>query len=155
MHIKDVARRTGLTPKAIRYYQRVGVVPPPARNDAGYRCYEEADAQRLEFIAIAKGAGLGLEEIAEVLEASTGNHINCNQVVSVLEDKVGELRERLADLQALHDAVEHTLAAARRHEFPVPARPFECPLIERTVEERRALARSGHGEAALVGAGSG
>lgn len=154
MHIKDVARRTGLTPKAIRYYERVGLVPPPARSDAGYRRYDDADVQRLEFIAIAKGAGLGLEEIAEVLEASTGHHINCDRVTSVLEGKVGELRERLADLQALHDAVEHTLEAARRHEFPVPARPFECPLIERTVEERRALARSRDGGAVLVGTGS-
>ena len=142
MQIKDVALRAGLTPKAVRYYERVGLVPAPARSDAGYRRYDEADARRLEFIAIAKGAGLSLEQIAEVLEASGGDHINCNRVVSVLEGQLVELRERLVGLQALHDAVEHTLEAARRHEFPTPAHPFECPLIERTVEERRALSGS-------------
>lgn len=139
MQIKDVALRVGLTPKAVRYYERVGLVPAPARSDAGYRRYDEADVRRFEFIAIAKRAGLGLEQIAEVLEASSGEHINCSRVVSVLEDKLVELRERLVDLQALHDAVEHTLEAARRQEFPPPEQPFECPLIERTVEERRAL----------------
>jgi MerR family copper efflux transcriptional regulator len=146
VHIGQLAARSGTTAKAIRYYERIGLLDEPERTPAGYRRYSEADARRLEFIAIAKGAGLSLDEIAEVLRASTRSRINCDQVCTLLERKLLEIRERLADMQALHDALDHTVAAARHHELPPSEDPYDCPIIERTVHERRELLAATPGE---------
>ena len=136
MHIGELATRTGHSAKAIRYYERIGLLAAPKRTDAGYRCYGEADVRQLEFIAIAKGAGLSLDEIAAILKASSGPQINCGQVRTLLEAKLAEVKERLRDIQALHDAVEHTIDAARRHELRAPTGEYDCPLVERVIQER-------------------
>lgn len=139
MHIGEIARKTGLTAKAIRYYERVALLDQPERTVAGYRRYTEADAERLEFISIAKGAGFTLDEIRAALKASTNQRVNCGEVLGLFEAKLDEIRERLADTQALHDALEHTVDAARRHQLRDSAGSYDCPLIDRVLEERRAL----------------
>lgn len=149
MHISELGKRTGPTAKSIRYYERIGLLGEPERTDAGYRRYREKDVQQLRFIAITKGSGLTFDEIAAILEASSGPQIDCGRVRALLEGKLAEVKERLADIQALHDAVEHTIDAARRHELRAPAGEYGCPLVERVLKERTSkngsARRNGHG----------
>ena len=151
MHINDAARNSGLTAKAIRYYEGVRLAPAPARSDGGYHRYDEATGDGWEFIAIAKGAGLARRRDRRV-ECGRPHHRRPCRVRARGQDR--GVPGRLANLRALHDAVELTLEAARRYEFPMPALPFECPLIERTLEERRSLARTGDLRDALASARS-
>jgi DNA-binding transcriptional MerR regulator len=61
--VSQLARRVGLSPDAVRYYERVGLLPPPARTAAGYRAYQEAAVDRLRLVTGARRLGLRLREI--------------------------------------------------------------------------------------------
>lgn len=68
--IEQVAARTGLTKRTLRYYEEIGLLPPPTRTEGGYRLYSEADVQRLERIKRLKDLlGFSLAEIRELADA--------------------------------------------------------------------------------------
>ena len=68
--IGEVARRAGVAPSAIRYYESIGLLPEPER-ESGQRRYEESVIGKLAFVGVAQSAGFSLEEIKELVEAST------------------------------------------------------------------------------------
>ena len=65
--IGELARWAGINPRTLRYYERIGLLAPSGRTDAGYRLYTEQDARRLAFIRRAQALGLSLAEISRVL----------------------------------------------------------------------------------------
>ncbi len=67
LRISDVADRTGFSGPTLRYYEQIGLLPPPERTDAGYRIYTARDIDRLRFIARAKTLGCSLDEIGDLL----------------------------------------------------------------------------------------
>lgn len=72
LRIREVARETGLTARAIRYYEELGLLQPAARSDGAYRLYDEADLERLRFIRrLRDDAGFSLAEIGLLLEDET------------------------------------------------------------------------------------
>ncbi len=66
--IGRLAKLTGVLAKTIRYYEDVGILPPPARTDARYRCYSEVDVRRLQLVRRAKLLDIPLSEICELVE---------------------------------------------------------------------------------------
>lgn len=67
--IQEVAEQTGLTPRAIRYYEEIGLLEPAARSDGSYRLYDVEDLARLRFIkGLREDAGFSLAEIRQLLE---------------------------------------------------------------------------------------
>ena len=60
-------RPPGVSAKMIRYYEQIGLIPPAARTDAGYRAYRQSDIQRLQFIRHARDLGFAVAEIGELL----------------------------------------------------------------------------------------
>ncbi|HWP63575.1 MAG TPA: MerR family transcriptional regulator [Candidatus Binatia bacterium] len=87
--IHEAAAETGLTPRAIRYYEELGLLRPAARSDGAYRLYDDDDLERLRFIkGLRDDAGFSLAEIAQLLE-----------------DEAARLRNR-ARFEATHDAGE-------------------------------------------------
>ncbi len=100
-HIGELARRCGLNPRTIRYYEARGLLPPPQRTSAGYRVYTETDLERLRFIRKAKRLGLTLEEIREILVLRDRGMRPCPRVKSLLRRKIAVIEERLRDLEAL------------------------------------------------------
>src|SRR5512138_3621544 len=69
LRIQEVAAETGLTPRAIRYYEEVGLLEPAARSDGAYRLYDGEDLERLRFIrGLRDDAGFSLAEIGRLLE---------------------------------------------------------------------------------------
>jgi MerR family transcriptional regulator, copper efflux regulator len=77
VRIGDLARRSGVTAKTIRYYEPIGLVEPPARTPAGYRDYEPAALERLEFIRAAQAVGLTLGEIRSIIALRDGGQTPC------------------------------------------------------------------------------
>ncbi len=67
MEIRDLVMRTGVPAKTIRYYESIGVLPPPERKSNGYRLYREADVERVRFVAGARSLGFALDDITEIL----------------------------------------------------------------------------------------
>ncbi len=100
--IAEVAERTGFPPATLRYYEEVGVVPPPPRTAAGYRVYDERAVERLRFVARAKELGCSLEEVADL--ASAWDRDDCapvqHRLRGLVAAKVAELDRRMAELAA-------------------------------------------------------
>jgi MerR family transcriptional regulator, redox-sensitive transcriptional activator SoxR len=88
MLIGELARRAGMRPSAIRYYESIGLLPAPERV-AGRRHYTADALQRLSVIAAAQRAGLSLDEIAQLLAASGG--AVSEQLRSIAERKLPEV----------------------------------------------------------------
>ncbi|WP_322489962.1 MerR family transcriptional regulator [Chloroflexus sp.] len=102
MHIRDLARQTGVSPKTIRYYEQIGLLPPPQRAENNYRCYTQADVERLRFIVGARSLDLSLREIAAILALSDHGEVPCPEMIDTLDQHITVIERRIADLQALH-----------------------------------------------------
>jgi DNA-binding transcriptional MerR regulator len=101
--IGEVAKQAGVTPKAVRLYESMGLVAPPRRTEAGYRVYDEAHLQRLRFVVGAKRLGLTLHEIQRVIQLWESGESPCGLVARFLDEKLGQLNERLSALATYRD----------------------------------------------------
>jgi DNA-binding transcriptional MerR regulator len=125
--IGELAARSGLTPDALRYYERVGLLPPPQRTSGGFRVYAPAALDRLRFIKQAQTLGLSLQEIRTLVSyADRGGVKRCQRVHDLLQRKIADLDTRLAELQEFRrtlqgyfEECERTLAKGDREACPV------------------------------------
>lgn len=101
MLIGELAARGGVTTKTLRFYEKIGVLPEPARTPAGYRQYGEDSLDRLSFIRAAQAAGLTLAEIRTVIAIRDGGSAPCTHVVELLDAKAEVLSRQLAELRIL------------------------------------------------------
>ncbi len=127
LKIGEVARRADVTAKAIRFYERVGVLPPPARGENGYRLYGKGAVEMLAFVKRATGLGLTLAEIKDIITIRQGGRPPCRHVHRLLTEKAVELDRKLRDLLEVRRRVRQSLAAWKR----APSRRAAvCPHIE-------------------------
>lgn len=101
MQIKELSQRTNLPAKTIRYYEEIGLLPPPARLPNGYRDYEETAVSRIKFVVGARSLGLSLDDIGEILALRDQREAPCRVLLQMLDEKAAEIRQRIADLQRL------------------------------------------------------
>ena len=101
--IGEVATRTGLTVPTIRYYERIGLVQPPARSATGYRRYGDATVEELAFIRKAQALGFSLEEIAQILALSRAGTAPCEHVLDLARRHIAAVDDRIRQLTALRE----------------------------------------------------
>jgi MerR family Zn(II)-responsive transcriptional regulator of zntA len=108
--VVEVCRRTGLTRKALRIYDTMGLVEPATRSPSGYRLYDDEALRRIEFVRKAKLLGLSLAEAKEFLHVGEGccgeNHPRLGALV---EGKLTETEQRIAELQSLRGTLRSVL----------------------------------------------
>ena len=109
MTIGRLAKQAGVNIDTIRYYERNGLIPTPARRASGYREYEAADVRRLRFIMRAKDLGFTLAEIIELLSLSAGRDVGgvkrrAEQRLEQVDHKIKELQRVRRGLKTLIDA---------------------------------------------------
>lgn len=122
--IGRLARRNGVSVDTIRYYEKIGLLPPPPRTEGGQRLYPPALGLRLHFIRRARALGFPLGEIRELLALADGTPASCAEAAVRAERQLAAIRSHLAHLSAMAAALEQLLAACSRGS----AGP--CPLIE-------------------------
>ena len=103
MRIGELAQRAGLSPKALRYYEQVGILPEPARTSSGYRDYDDDAIDRLTFVRAAQTAGLSLAEIAGVLDIRDRGEAPCAHVEELIATKLGEVEDKIRQLEATRE----------------------------------------------------
>lgn len=103
--IGQLAQRAGLNPKTIRYYEEIGLLPQPPRNEVGYRLYFDEDLPRLRFIQRAKMLGLSLAEIKQLVDYADDGCCGPLQehLLALVEEKLAEVDRRLTELAAFRD----------------------------------------------------
>jgi DNA-binding transcriptional MerR regulator len=134
LKIGEAARRAGVTAKAIRFYERKRVLPPPTRATNGYRLYGNDAVEMLCFVKRAAGLGLTLAEIKDIIAIRQGGRPPCTHVHRLLRDKAVELDRKLKDLLEVRRRIRQSLSAWRRR--PV-TRAALCPHIEAPAGRRR------------------
>ena len=108
--VAEVGRRTGLSRKALRHYEELGLVSPATRTDAGYRLYDSEALRRIELVNRAKVLGLRLSEAKEFLhvaEGCCGDHHP--ELAALVEGKLAETEARIAELQSLRGTLHAVL----------------------------------------------
>lgn len=131
MPISELGRRLHISPKTIRYYEAIGLLPAPARTPGGYRVYGEEDAERLAFIRRAKALDFSLEEIREILALRERGEAPCPYVLRQIERRLAEVDqkiEQLCQLRAELEGLRDEVAALPAEEIAAKGRI--CHLIE-------------------------
>ncbi len=112
LRIQDVAAETGLTTRAIRYYEEIGLLEPAARSDGAYRLFDASDLERLRFIrSLRDDAGFSLTQIGQLLEDEAARERNRLRFRTTGDKSVR--RALLKDATARVDRQIETLEAKR------------------------------------------
>lgn len=101
LKIGDLARATGTKVVTIRYYEKIGLLPPPDRGVGNYRSYDAAALNRLRFIRRCRDLGFSLDQVRELLELSSKEERPCGEVDEITAGHLAEVERKIADLQAL------------------------------------------------------
>jgi DNA-binding transcriptional MerR regulator len=150
--IGEAARRAGVSPDLIRYYERVGVLPRAPRTPGGFRCYSNETVARLLFVRNAIRFGFTSKELAGFLKARDSGRPPCHSVRAAGQRLLKEMDEQLLRLQAARAAMAETLAAWDQRLDKTPAgasaelltmvpdapRAMQRGLVRRRPRDRRA-----------------
>ncbi|MGJ7471900.1 Cu(I)-responsive transcriptional regulator [Kosakonia cowanii] len=101
MNISDVAKKTGLTSKAIRFYEQRGLVTPPLRGENGYRSYNQQHLNELTLLRQARQVGFNLEECGELVNLFNDPARHSADVKARTLQKVAEIERHISELQAM------------------------------------------------------
>ena len=117
LQVAEVGRRTGLSRKALRLYEEMGLVEPAERTPAGYRLYDEEALRRIELVNRAKVLGLTLAEAREFLHVAEGccgeNH---PALATLVARKLEETERRIQELSSLQQTLSGVLERLERNE---------------------------------------
>lgn len=129
MTIGELAQRLGLNPRTLRYYERIGLIPPAERTGSGYRVYSTADEERVRFIKSAQRLGLNLGEIKETLAFRERGERPCSYVAGLIDERLGEVNQRLRELRAFKRELTDLRERMRREGVVEGDAPY-CHYIE-------------------------
>lgn len=101
MNISDVAKKTGLTSKAIRFYEEKGLVTPPLRSENGYRSYTQQQLNELTLLRQARLVGFNLEECGELVNLFNNPARHSADVKARTLQKVADIEQHIKELQAM------------------------------------------------------
>jgi DNA-binding transcriptional MerR regulator len=121
MRIGEVARQAGIACSAIRFYERLGLLPPPHRTASGYRDYDQSVVGRLAFVRAGQSVGLSLDQLREVFEIRERGEAPCEHVGGMLAMRMAEIDLRIVELRQLRADLARMAEGARGLD------PADCP----------------------------
>ncbi|MGD9883136.1 MAG: helix-turn-helix domain-containing protein [Reyranella sp.] len=122
--IGALSEQSGANIETIRYYERIGLLPKPARSAGGYRLYRATDTNRLCFIRCARDLGFSLEEIRRLLDLADQKSRSCRRVHDIAVDHLVKVRTKIADLRRMERVLATMVMACAQGTMPA------CPLLE-------------------------
>lgn len=138
--IGDLARQTGTKVETIRWYERDGIMPAPARTAAGHRLYTQAHLDRLAFIRHARELGFSLDDVRGLLRLADDPERPCGEADAIARAHLAAVQDRIARLRALAAELSRMIAACGR------GRVAECRVIEVLADQSHAQClHTGHG----------
>lgn len=122
MNIGDVAKRSNLPAKTIRYYEEIGLITPQ-RSENGYRAFREPDLHKLAFIGRARKLGFTIEDCRTLLALYQDDHRESGHVKAVAEGHLAAIDDRIAQLQSMRATLAHLVTCCAGDERP------DCPIL--------------------------
>jgi len=130
MQIGQLAQRADVPIDTVRYYERHGILPAPARQASGYRLYGDDDVARLRFVRRAKALGFTLAEIRELLALSGRRADDMAGLKAAATEKLGDVEHKLEELTRIRDGLQALVASCPGHG------PLDhCPILAALAEE--------------------
>lgn len=123
MNISDVATRSGIPAKTIRYYEEIGFIKPRRRPN-GYRDFAETEIHKLAFIGRARSLGFTIEDCRTLLELYDDQARSSADVKKVAQQNLQEIEAKIKDLQAMHMTLSHLITECAGDHRP------DCPILE-------------------------
>lgn len=130
MTIGVLARMTGTGVETIRFYEKIGLLPEPARTQGNYRSYERSHLDRLSFIRRSRDLGFSLEQVRTLLDLSDDRSRSCEAVDRVASEHLVEVDRKIAALKALRRELNHMLSQC------LSGTVAECRIIESLSPDR-------------------
>ena len=122
MNIGEVAERSGIPPKTIRYYEDIGLVRPQ-RSGNGYRAFRETDLHKLAFLGRARALGFSIEDCRTLLSLYEDETRESAQVKAVAEEHLTAIDEKIAQLQSMRGTLAHLVESCHGDNRP------DCPIL--------------------------
>lgn len=126
----ELATQTGCNIETIRYYEKIGMLPPPPRSEGGHRLYGQNLVKRLNFVLRSRDLGFTLEEIRELLRVVDGGNYTCAQVEALAHEHVQDIRRKIKDLKKLKIVLETMASQCSGGKIP------QCPIIDALLDAR-------------------
>lgn len=134
MLIGEVARRAGMKPQTVRYYEAMGLLSPIVRSTSGYRSYDSKTLQELGFIRRAQSLGFSLGDVKQILQVARAGRAPCTRVLAIAESHVAELGERIAQLSTLRKQLKRAVQKWRDGGVPADCASTLCGMIVGSAE---------------------
>ena len=122
--IGELSRQTGVHIETIRYYERIGFVPPPPRGADGRRSFDAEDVKRLCFIKRSRDMGFSQDEVRALLRLADGGEKSCSEVSVIAQAHLKDIRAKISDLRKLEKVLAETVSRCMGGDAPV------CPVLE-------------------------
>ena len=122
--IGALSKHTGTNIETIRYYERVGLLPAPARSSGGYRLYGTDQLKRLSFIRRARALGFSVAEVRTLLTLADQRRRPCAEVRGVAAAHLEDVKGKIADLKAMERVLADTIARCEA------GSGSHCPMID-------------------------
>lgn len=123
MSIGDVAARSGLPAKTIRYYEDIGLVAP-IRASNGYRNFRQTDLHRLAFLARARSLGFSLDDCRSLLALYDDRRRTSAEVKAIARKHLARIERKIAELESLRGTLCHLVERCHGDDRP------NCPILE-------------------------
>jgi MerR family copper efflux transcriptional regulator len=129
MNISQAAKISGLSAKTIRYYESIGLIAAPHREDNGYRCYQQKDLDVLRFIQRARATGFSVDECRQLVSLYQNPSRQSSEVKELVQEKLQRVAAQIADLQHLRMTLEQLVSHCAGNEAA------QCGIIDTLAEQ--------------------
>jgi Cu(I)-responsive transcriptional regulator len=123
MNIGEVAARSGLPSKTIRYYEDIGLIRPQ-RSGNGYRAFRESDLHKLIFLGRARALGFSIEDCRALLGLYEDETRESAQVKAIAAQHLATIDRKIAELRTMRDTLSHLMEACHGDDRP------DCPILD-------------------------
>lgn len=124
LHIGDAARQTGVSPKMIRHYEGLRLLPPAPRTDSGYRLYDDDALHTLHFIRRARDLGFGMADIAQLLDLWRNRRRTSATVKKLALSHIETLQQRIDEMESMKRTLVRLASECHGNDRPA------CPILD-------------------------
>lgn len=127
MRISEVSEKSGISSDTLRYYERIGLLPPVNRNESSIRDYSELDVRRVEFIKCLRSVGLPIDVLIEYFKLVQQGDQTIDARKAILIEQRAQLTAKMEEIQETLDFLDYKIGV---YESAVLKREHEMALIE-------------------------
>lgn len=131
MKVNQLAKRSGIASKTIRYYEEVGLLPIPARHANGYRDYDDEDVERLIFVRRCRELQIPINELRTLMSVQVDPSASCSGIDQVIKDQLRMVRKRRQELALLEKTLSQLTVSCRNDQVR------DCEILHRLKQAPR------------------